>query len=149
MGSSRDVDGRVLWNQQVVNEWYELGSPTYEIAVATQTVLEKTTDCFNVTLRLTYTETQRYQKYTRIYFDEVGVENAEYINKEEDTILFTKDFDFKFITGENLHNKIMEQQSTIQAAMDGYFKQEQIKTSSAGALNSLNITELKNWNPSG
>lgn len=143
-------DGRTYVYGQEFNTWFAEGTPSYEIDVVVHSVLEKTVDCFRITLRLTYTESQYYKKYT-LYVPPAGDDPGatEYIDKTEDTVLFTKDHDFTFITGENLHNKILEQEATLQAALDGYFKQEQIKTSSEGPINSMNITALTGWTPSG
>lgn len=142
-------DAAIIVYGEEFNTWFAEGAPSYDTLVVIQTVLEKTTDCFRITLRLTYTESQYYKKYT-LYVppSEGNPAQCEYLDKTESTVLFTKDVDFTFIAGENLHNAIVAQESVLQAALDGYFKQETIKTSGVGAINSMNITKLTNWNPS-
>lgn len=142
-------DARTYVYGQPLGEWFAEGSPSYEIDVVIQNVVETTTDCFTITLRVSYTESQYYKKYT-LYSPAGGgsPEVVEYIDKTESTVLFYEDVDFKFIAGENLHNKLMEQESVLQAALDGYFKEEQIKVSGQGAINTMNITPLTGWNPS-
>jgi hypothetical protein len=142
-------DGRVYVNGQEFNTWFAEGAPSYATEVEIYDVLEKTTDCFRVTLRITYTESQYYKKYT-LYVppSEGNPAQVEYTDKTEDTVLFTEDVDFTFIAGENLHEKIMEQESVLQAALDGYFKEETIKDRGQGAINSMHITTLTGWNPS-
>lgn len=142
-------DGRIYVYGQLFNEWFAEGAPSYTTEVTIPTVLEKTTNCFRITLRITYTETQYYKKYT-LYVPATidNPEVVEYSDKSEDTVLFTHDLDFTFIAGENLYDKITEQELTLQAALDGYMKQEQIKVSGQGAINSMTITTLTGWNPS-
>jgi len=92
---------------------------------------------------------QYYKKYTTyVPASEGNPEQVEYIDKTEDTVLFTYDLDFTFIAGESLHEKILEQEHTLQSALDGYFKEETIKTRGVSAINSMHITKLTGWNPS-
>lgn len=143
-------DGRIYVYGQEFNTWFAEGSPSYVTEVTLHNVVEKTTDCFRITLRITYTEYQYYRKYILYVPASAGnPEQVDYTDKTEATVLFTEDVDFTFIHGENLHNIILEQESTLQAALDGYFKEEQIKVSGVGAVNTMNITTLTGWNPSG
>lgn len=142
-------DARTYVNGKEFNTWFAEGTPSYTTDISIHDVLEKTTDCFNITIRLTYTESQYYKKYT--LYVPASVDNPqqiEYIDKTESTVLFTKDIDFTFIAGENLHDKILEQETTLQAALDGYFKEEIIKSRGDIAIGSMHITKLTNWNPS-
>lgn len=143
-------DGRIYVNGQEFNTWFAEGTPSYSIDTVVHNVLEKTMDCFRITLRLTYTESQYYRKYTLyVPASEGNPQEVEYTDKTEDTILFTYDHDFQFITGESLHQKIIDQEPTLQAKLDGYFKEETIKERSEGPINSMTITKLTGWNPSG
>ena len=142
-------DGRTYVYGEEFNTWFAEGTPSYEIEVTIHNVYEKTTDCFTITLCLTYTESQYYKKYTLyVPASEGNPAQVEYVDKTEDTVLFTHNLDFTFIAGENLHNKILEQEPTLQAALDGYFKEETIKERGVSAINSMHITELTGWNPS-
>lgn len=142
-------DGRIYVYGQEFNTWFAEGSPSYEIATVIHNVTQKSLDCFTITLRLTYTESQYYKKYTLyVPASEGNPETVEYTDKTESTVIFTYDLDFTFIAGENLHNKILEQEVTLQAALDGYFKEEIIKDRGASAIASMHITELTSWNPS-
>jgi len=139
-------DGRIYVYGEEFNTWFPQGSPSYVTEVTVHNVVEKATDCFRITLRITYTESQYYKKY--ISYAPPPAE-VQYLDKTESTVIFTEDIDFTFIHGENLHTKILEQEATLQAALDGYFKEEQIKASSVGPINTMNITTLTGWNPSG
>jgi len=144
-------DGRIYVYGQEFNTWFAEGAPSYTTAVVIHAVEERTTDCFDITLRITYTESQYYRKYT-LYAPaaEGNPEQVEYTDKTESTVLFTEDVTFRYIAGENLHTAIMAQESTLQAALDGYMKEEQIKVSGQGAILTLNhnIIPLSGWNPS-
>ena len=139
-------DGRIYVYGQEFNTWFAEGNPSYEIDITIHSVAERTTDCFDITLRISYTESQYYRKYT-LYSPP---DTVEYTDKTESTVVFYKDVVFRYIAGENLHNAIMAQESTLQAALDGYLKEEQIKLSGEGARLTLlrNITPLSGWNPS-
>lgn len=139
-------DGRIYVYGQEFNTWFAEGNPSYSIDITIHSVAERTTDCFDITLRISYTESQYYKKYTSY----AGPEDVTYIDKTESTVLFYEDVTFRYIAGENLHNAIMAQESTLQAALDGYLKEEQIKISGQGAINTLayHITPLSGWNPS-
>lgn len=142
-------DGRIYVYGQEFNTWFAEGAPTYSIDTVIHNVQEKTTDCFNITIRLTYTESQYYKKYTLyVPASEGNPEQVEYTDKTEDTVLFTHDLTFTFIAGESLYAKIMEQETTLQSALDGYFKEETIKDRGASAVASMHITQLTGWNPS-
>lgn len=138
-------DGRIYVYGQEFNTWFAEGAPSYSTDITIHDVTQRTTDCFTITLRISYTESQYYKKYT--LYDPPDV--VEYTDKTESTVVFYEDIEFNFIHGENLYNKIMEQEVLLQAALDGYLKEEQIKTSGQGAINSMNITPLTGWNPSG
>ena len=138
-------DGRTYVYGQLFNTWFAEGTPSYDIAVVMQSVSETTTDCFTITLRISYTEAQYYKKYT--YYEPLSGD-TEYSDKTEYTVLFYEDVSFKFIAGENLHDAIIAQETTLQAALDGYLKEEQIKVSAQGAINTMTITALTGWNPS-
>jgi hypothetical protein len=138
-------DGRIYIFGQEFNTWFAEGSPSYATEVTIHNVSENTTDCFTITLRITYTETQYYKKYTAYA---PGPVDVEYIDKYESTVLFTEDIDFKFIAGENLHDAIMAQEATLQAALDGYMKEQRIIEAGQGAILSMHITPLTGWNPS-
>lgn len=143
-------DGRIYVYGQEFNTWFAEGNPSHDTEVIIHHVVEKTTDCFRITLRITYTESQYYKKYTLyVPASEGNPEIVEYTDKTESTVLFTEDSDSTFIHGENLHDKLLEQESTLQAALDGYFKEERIKTSGQGTIDSMHITTLTGWNPSG
>jgi len=143
-------DGRTYVYGEEFNTWFSQSPPSYVTEVTIHNVVEKTTDCFRITLRITYTESQYYKKYTLyVPASEGNPEIVEYTDKTESTVIFTEDIDFTFIHGENLHDAILAQEATLQAALDGYFKEEQIKVSSQGAINTMIITTLTGWNPSG
>jgi hypothetical protein len=142
-------DGRLYVYGEEFNTWFAEGSPSYSKDLVIHSVDEKSTDCFTITLRLTYTESQYYKKYTLyVPASEGNPETVEYTDKTESTVLFTFDHSFTFIAGENLHSKIIEQQPTIQAALDGYFKEETIKDRGESSVNSMVIATLTGWNPS-
>lgn len=143
-------DSRTYVNGQEFNTWFAEGAPSYSTDLTVHDVLEKTTDCFNITLRLTYTESQYYRKYTLyVPASQGNPQQVEYVDKTESTVVFTKDIEFTFIHGENLHDKIKEHEATLQAAFHGYKKQELIKTRGQSALDSMRISDLTDWNPSG
>lgn len=131
--------------------WYEYQNATYDAVVSMSDVIEKTTDCFRITMKVEYIETKYYEQVTT--YAPGPPEICEKEQKSEETILYSNTFTSSFSQGENLYNHVYGQLTTIQADLDGYLKSEDIIDKSAGAINHMNLqlreTVPPGWTPSG
>jgi len=139
--------------------WIESIDDQEGFAITFKSVTEKRTDCFVIILTAAY----------RIYYREVmlwgtmGPHNKptfveENVVREWSTTLWTEDFQFDFIKGENLHNAMMGQLAMIQEAVDGYLKEGRIEERASGPNGDSGVLKLMNrdlvktldpdWNPS-
>lgn len=131
-----------------------------EFRISIKSVTQKRTNCFVIILTAAYITDYEEISISGTLGPE-GPVDTPIINvlREWSTTLWSEDFQFEFIKGENLHNAMMEQLPIIQEAVDGYLKEEKIKeavsgpTGDSGVLSLMNRDLIKildpSWNPSG
>lgn len=130
-----------------------------EFTISFKSVTQKRVDCFVIILTTTYAINYEEISISGTLGPEGPVDTPiENVLREWSTSLWSEDFQFEFIKGENLHNAMMEQLPVIQEAVDGYLKEERIierasgPDGDAGVLSLMNRDLIKtldpSWNPS-
>ena len=144
-----NVDGDALIH--VGDRWIESYGDAENLVVTINSVDETRTDCFTIVLRATLTHDVAKQEIILVGGG-ASPERSILRDWTDSTTLWTQDFSFKHIKGENLHNNFMAQLTVIQAAFDGYLKEQRIEERGAGALATINSSLVQvldaGWNPS-